>query len=233
MLLKRGFAVKESEECGTNGTMALLTLSNPEEALGALAVYALEGYKSKNDTGMGVSCSSGMGAGKICGRQEQERPRVRASRGRSSQEREHGREREARRDVQQAGKQKLGTEEGSKELRATAEAKTGPCPVCKERHVYQRKLPWGSLQWPSNRLQECKAFQALSPPQRAKVIKEQGGCVMCMSWAHTRARCNKIRPYFEGGPSIGCQEKEGSGVCRQPHHRMLHGSKSAYASAKW
>ena len=30
MLLKRGFAVKESEECGTNGTMALLTLSNPE-----------------------------------------------------------------------------------------------------------------------------------------------------------------------------------------------------------
>ena len=65
MLLKRGFAVKESEECGTNGTMAMLTLSNPEEALGALAVYALEGYKSKNDTGMGVSCSSGMGAGKI------------------------------------------------------------------------------------------------------------------------------------------------------------------------
>ena len=93
-------------------------------------------------------------------------------------------------------KQKMGTEEGAKELRAAAEAKTGPCLVCKEKHVYQRKLPWGSLQWPSDRLQECKAFQALSPPQRAKVIQEQGGCVVCMSWAHTKAR-------FSGMPMGG------------------------------
>ena len=55
-------------------------------------------------------------------------------------------------------KQKMGTEEGAKELWATAEAKTGPCPVCKEKHEYQRKLPWGSLTWPRDRLQECKAF---------------------------------------------------------------------------
>ena len=126
---------------------------------------------------------------------------------------------------------KIETEEGAKELRATAVAKTGPCPVCKEKHEYQRKLPWGSLPWPSDRLQECKAFQALNPPQRAKVIQEQGGCVVCMSWAHTKARCNRVRRHTEGGPSIGCQEKEGSGVCGQHHHRLLHGSKSAYASA--
>ena len=65
--------------------------------------------------------------------------------------------------AQQEWKQKMGTEEGSKELRATAEAKTGPCPVCKEKHVYQRKFTWGSLQWPSDRLQEREAFQALAP----------------------------------------------------------------------
>ena len=32
------------------------------------------------------------------------------------------------------GKQKMGTEEGAKELRDTAEEKTGPCPVCKQKH---------------------------------------------------------------------------------------------------
>ena len=66
----------------------------------------------------------------------------------------------------------MGTEEGGEELWATAERKKGPYPVCKERHVHQRKLPWGYRQWPSDRLQECRAFKALSPPQRAKVIKE-------------------------------------------------------------
>ena len=127
----------------------------------------------------------------------------------------------------------MGTEEGSEELRATAEAKTGPFPICKEMHVYQRKLPWGFLQRSSDRLQECKAFQALSPPQRAKVIKEQGGCVVHVTWGHTRARCNQVRHHFEGGPRIGCQEREGAGVCGQPHHRMLHGGELAHASSRW
>ena len=113
MFLERGLAMRESKEGGTNGTMALLTLPDPEEALGALAVmhtYAPEGYKFKNATGLGVSFSSckkqenscvgavervmsqgptGMGAGKICSRQEKECPQVSASSGRSVQEQEH------------------------------------------------------------------------------------------------------------------------------------------------
>ena len=100
-------------------------------------------------------------------------------------------------------KQKMRTEAGAK-------AKAGPCPVCKK-NVYQRRLPWGSLSWPSDRVQECTAFQALSPQQRTKVIQEQGGCVVCMSWAHAQARCKRVRHNTEGGPSIGCQEKEGIG----------------------
>ena len=81
------------------------------------------------------------------------------------------------------------------------------------------------------RSQKCKTFQALNPQQRAKVIQEQGGCVVGVSWAHTKARYNRVRRHTERGPSIGCQEKEGSGVCDQHDHRLLHGSKSAYASA--
>ena len=75
----------------------------------------------------------------------------------------------------------MGTEEGAQELMVKAEAKIGPCPVCKGKHEYQRKLPWGSLLWPSDRLQEFKTFQALNPQQRAKVIQDHGGCVVCLS----------------------------------------------------
>ena len=39
-------------------------------------------------------------------------------------------------------RQKIGTEEGAKELRDAAKAKTEPCPVCKEKHEYQMRLPW-------------------------------------------------------------------------------------------
>ena len=48
MFIQRGFTVKESKECGSSGSMALLTMANPEEALQALAVmhnYAPEQYK--------------------------------------------------------------------------------------------------------------------------------------------------------------------------------------------
>ena len=55
--------------------------------------------------------------------------------------------------------------------------------------------------------------------------------MLCLSWAHTKERCNRIRHPIEGGANRGCPEREGAGVCGRPHHRMLHGSKSAYASA--
>ena len=55
---------------------------------------------------------------------------------------------------QQEWVQKMKTEEGAKEMRSTAEAKTGSCPVCKEKHAYHRKLTWGSLSWPSSRLHD-------------------------------------------------------------------------------
>jgi len=61
MFIERGFTVKESKECGPNGSMALLTMTNPEEALMALAKmhnYAPEEYKFKNVSGLCVSFSS-------------------------------------------------------------------------------------------------------------------------------------------------------------------------------
>eukprot|EP00090_Calanus_glacialis_P013007 TRINITY_DN21628_c0_g1_i11.p1 TRINITY_DN21628_c0_g1~~TRINITY_DN21628_c0_g1_i11.p1 ORF type:complete len:508 (-),score=183.12 TRINITY_DN21628_c0_g1_i11:125-1648(-) len=61
MFIEKGFTVKESKECGASGTMALLTMASPDEALLALAVmhnYAPEQYKFKNTAGLCVSFSA-------------------------------------------------------------------------------------------------------------------------------------------------------------------------------
>ena len=125
--------------------------------------------------------------------------------------------------------QKLLTEEGSKEICGTGKARTGRCPVCRDKHVYPRKFAWGSLSWPSSRLQDCGEFRALSSTQRATVIEEQGGCVTCLSWAHTQQRCSLKEPKSpgSGAASLRCQESEGTGICGRAHHGMLHGSNSA------
>ena len=39
-----------------------------------------------------------------------------------------------------------------------------------------------------------------------------------------------VQCHNEGGPGIGCEEREGAGVSGQLHHRLLHGGRSAHAS---
>ena len=154
-----------SEGYKTYGTM---TRPDPKEALGTLAIkhnYAPEGHQFKNSTSWDVSFSfraPDTGADKISGRQRPEHQSVGSSSDKSVQEQEPGPEQEARNNVQKERKQKtkswqqqMETEEGAKEVRVMVQARTGPCPVCKERHFYQRKVPWGSLLWPSDRLTEC------------------------------------------------------------------------------
>ena len=176
-----------------------------------------EGYNGKHNTSRDMSFSlwaTDTRAGKVSGLQKPKLPSAGNSRDKGFQE-------QAR-----AGPRAWGPAGGK------AESNVGPCPVCKERHTYQRRFPWGYLQWPSDWLRECKTFQAPSPPQRSKVIKEQRGCIVCTSWAHNQERCNKVRQYIEGGPEIGCQQREGAEVCGQPHHRMLHEANPCRTPAK-
>ena len=65
------------------------------------------------------------------------------------------------------------------------------------------------------------------------MIEEQGGCVSCLSWAHTTLKSSLKEPKNPGpgAASLRCQEREGTGVCDRAHHKMLHGSKFAYMSA--
>ena len=113
--------------------------------------------------------------------------------------------------------QKIETLEGAQELKATADAKIGSCPIFKGKHEYQRRLPCGDLSQPSDWLQECKDFQALNPQQRAGVIQDKGGCVVCLSWGHHKFRCNMVQRHNEGGPGTGCEERDGAGVLGNAH----------------
>ena len=93
--------------------------------------YTSEGHQFKNSASWDVSFSfraSDTGAGKISGRQQPERPSKGTACDKSTQEQELGPEQEAQHEAQQEWKQKTRTEEGCKELRDTAESKTGPCP---------------------------------------------------------------------------------------------------------
>ena len=71
------------------------------------------------------------------------------------------------------------TESGSKELKARVEADLKPCPACAGKHTYTRKLPWGEIDWPSQRMDACKAFVDKTATDRAKLIQDQGGCRVC------------------------------------------------------
>ena len=163
--------------------------------------------------------ASGKGADKSSGPQGPEHLREGTSRNKNGQKPEPGPEQEAQPDIRKenklsakARKPKMETEEGAKEVQVVVQARIGSCPVCKGRHFYQRKVPWGSLPWPSDRLTEFKIFQALSPTQKTEVIQGQEGCKVYGAWVHSREGCHQICQHIVGGPSLICLEKERAGV---------------------
>ena len=127
---------------------------------------------------------------------------------------------------------KLKTEDGCTELVRRLIQQGADCPVCKLVHWFKRKVPWGETDWPSNRMESCPAFKAKTAPQRAKLLEDLGGCILCTSWAHPRNLCNFKEPKNPGpgARTIKCQEKSGTGVCGKEHHRLLHGSDTSHAS---
>ena len=61
------------------------------------------------------------------------------------------------------------------------------------------------------------------------MIEELGGCVTCLSWAHTQQGCALKEPKSpgSGAASLRCKESEGTEVFGRAHHGMLHESNSA------
>ena len=105
------------------------------------------------------------------------------------------------------------------------------CLSCKTVHWFRRKLVWGEADWPSSRMEACLAFKVETAPQRAKLLEDLGGCILCTLWAHSRTRCNLREPRNPGpdARTIKCQEKIGEGVCGREHLGLLHGSEASHA----
>ena len=99
----------------------------------------------------------------------------------------------------------------------------GPCPDCKEVHVWERNRRGGD-KWPSDQFRNCPLFLAMTPKQKAERLEKAGGCPKCTSWRHSAKDCRNPRTTI-------CKVPVGSGVCDKPHNDLLHDSGSAYCDS--
>ena len=102
------------------------------------------------------------------------------------------------------------------------------CPLCNKNHSYDRKFPWGNLDWPSTLLKTCPKYEALTPVQRGKKLEELEGCARCTSWKHKKEPGKK--GCLRGNP-MSYPVKESGRVCGKDHDKTVHGSGSKYCSA--
>jgi hypothetical protein len=104
-------------------------------------------------------------------------------------------------------------------------ARMGSCPLCGEEHTWARTFPFGVLHWPSQRLSGCKTWVALTPAERARILESFDGCPQCSAYTHTVGECYQKK---KRGSNIPCKEKVDGKNCGGDHHKLLHGSESAY-----
>ena len=130
-------------------------------------------------------------------------------------------------------RERLNTRVGANEVREALKKRIGVCPACKQNHSYTRQFSWGTDQWPSQRMEACPAFIALTPVARAKLIEDEGGCGLCSSTSHVISKCFAMDKNRVSNQDPKCREPSirGGGVCGKLHHRLLHGSGNAYCQA--
>jgi hypothetical protein len=109
----------------------------------------------------------------------------------------------------------LQTEAGARMARQLWQERLGACPLCRLRHTYLRQFKWGSLEWPSQRLEGCAVFQAMLPAERGQALGDLAGCTVCTAWTHTRTRCRN-------GYLPDCREVSRGRTCGGRHHKLLH-----------
>ena len=101
-----------------------------------------------------------------------------------------------------------------------------PCSVCGGQHTYVNAD--GTTMYMS-RLAHCPEFVKLSLQERGAMIKNAGGCTLCLDWTgeHSKESC-KSRRRGEGYPS--CDMEENGVLCGRMHHRMLHGVEGLFCN---
>ena len=109
-----------------------------------------------------------------------------------------------------------------------AEELAGDCPVCSQRHTYNKRFPNKSstTKWPADQLSACHQFRNMSAEQRGLKVREFKACIQCLTWKHEVDQCDRRRE-----PVKCAEQEEGGQTCGKQHHAMLHASGVAYCLA--
>ena len=62
---------------------------------------------------------------------------------------------------------------------AEAESRAGTCPICRQKHTYNKPITKGSTEtipWPSSHLESCPQFSAMTPEQKGSKVEELKAC---------------------------------------------------------
>ena len=115
----------------------------------------------------------------------------------------------------------------AEEKKRETKVKFGTCPLCNRHHTFERKFTWGSMDWPSQRLEACDRFRAMTLQERGRCLEEHGGCARCTSRVHKSEDCYQVK--FK--KTTPCPQMDGNRKCGRPHHYLLHGSGNIYCQA--
>ena len=124
----------------------------------------------------------------------------------------------------------LAREVTAERLASLTEKKLDGCPVCKERHFYEKT--WAKVSPPmktrmvSTHLSSCPKFATMSSEDKMKTVTAQGACLHCLAWDHNRHR-------GVGGASAGepkCKFRSGAADCGGKHGLWYHGTASTLAN---
>ena len=118
----------------------------------------------------------------------------------------------------------------SNRLASLTEKKLDECPVCKERHFYEKTwakvVPTMKTRMLSTHLSSCPRFATMSSEEKMKTVVAQGACLHCSAWDHNRHK-------GVGGAQAGdpkCKLKSGAAECGGKHGLWYHGTASTLAN---
>ena len=113
----------------------------------------------------------------------------------------------------------------TKKTHATTQNPPPPCPSCGDSHAATGA---DGKTFYRNRLSACDDFRSKSLDERATIIQQVKGCILCLDWTgdHQVKNCQgkgKFDRAYEP-----CKNQVNGSMCSKRHNHLLHGTGNAY-----
>ena len=119
---------------------------------------------------------------------------------------------------------KITTREEYKKFLPETKKQVGNCQACNQPpHNYSRTFPFGKAEWPSNRLDSCPKFMAMTTKERGELLERIQGCYKCTSSKHLGDNC-----FIKS--KTNCNVTTQGVACGGAHYKLLHGTGVAFAT---